>query len=379
MIVGIDPGTTVGWAMVNFSGELIAIGSEKEFNRDKLIAELVTHGRTLVIGSDKAKLPSFVQETAAKLGARVFFPHQDLRVEEKRDMTRGYVFDGMHQMDALAGALLAYRKLQPLLIKIRAFLQREGKLPLFVRVAELVIKERISIRAALVLLEPPTVAEEHTDELPLERDEDIARLYSSMVRLRKDNTAIRKQNQLLEQRLRQLDDSLASLRQKTATLVKPKTRSEEARLKQQQVISFSQRLENTKKREQELAQLVLKLEQHLLNEDSVALIRLRSLSWEEVNKAKEFLGEDAIFFVDDIHAMSTQALTWFKTRNVGFAVSAMQVGENARRALPFSCITTREYELFPRVAIVKRSLLEKFKSERSVLSKVVDEYKKRQK
>ena len=71
MIAGIDPGTTVGWAIITFSCELVAIGSQKELNRDKLISELVKRGRVLVVGSDKAKIPSFVKEVAVKIGARL--------------------------------------------------------------------------------------------------------------------------------------------------------------------------------------------------------------------------------------------------------------------------------------------------------------------
>ncbi|HLC32955.1 MAG TPA: hypothetical protein VJJ82_03955 [Candidatus Nanoarchaeia archaeon] len=51
------------------------------------------------------------------------------------------------------------------------------------------------------------------------------------------------------------------------------------------------------------------------------------------------------------------------------------VGENARRALSFPCVTAPEYLLFPHVAIVRRTLLESFKTERQVLSKIVDEYR----
>lgn len=375
MIAGIDPGTTVGWAVINFSGELIAIGSQKEFNKDALVAELVKTGRVLVIGSDKAKIPSFVQETASKLGARVFFPNQDLRVEEKREMTREYSFGSAHQMDALAGALVAYRKLLPLLTKMRSFLQREQKIHLFTPVAELVIKERIGIRAALAILEPVPVKEETASEEE-KRDEDIVQLYSSLVRLRKDNAILWQKNRLLEKRVQEIQTALDGLRRKTSTLVKPKIISEETRLKHKQVLVFSQRLEEAKKREQELAKVASALERHLLALDTIAIPRIRSLSWEQVNSAKEFLIDDAIFFVDDIHAMSTQAIQWLKTRNVAFAVTGKPVGENARHALPFPCVTTKEYELFSHIAIIKRALIEKFKSEKGVLSKVLDEYKK---
>ena len=79
MIAGIDPGTTVGWAVLDFSGKLVAIGSQKELNRDNLIAKLVNSCKILAVGSDKAKIHSFVHEVASKIGARVFFPNQDLR------------------------------------------------------------------------------------------------------------------------------------------------------------------------------------------------------------------------------------------------------------------------------------------------------------
>lgn len=149
MIVGIDPGTTVGWAVLDFHGSVVASGAKREFDLDSMVAHLFSFGKISLVGCDKVKVPSFVQDVATKLGARVVPPPQDLRVEEKRRMTAGLRFQTHHEMDALASALFALKKTQPLLSRTRTILSREGSPEFFSQVAARVIKEEISIRKAL--------------------------------------------------------------------------------------------------------------------------------------------------------------------------------------------------------------------------------------
>lgn len=373
MIAGIDPGTTVGWAVITLAGEFVAIGSQKELNRDKLISELVKIGRILVVGSDKAKVPSFVREVAVKIGAKIISPNKDVLVEEKRELTANYSFTGTHQMDALSGALLAYRKLQPLLLKIRAFLAKEQKQHLFSQVAELVIKEGISIKSAVAILQP-SVVDKQVEIKEERKEEDVITLFSTIQKLRKDNNILRKYNQLLETRARQAEQSLQKLADKNAQLVKPKKPLEAVRQKHKQLLTITQKLESNKREEQELKRKICEIEKLWL-EGYTAIPKLGSLSWKDVKAAERHIHNNSILFVENVNSMSTQALQWLESKEIAFIITGTPPGRNAKQALPFHCFVIDDYKLFNSLAVVKNSTIDNLRTERELLSKIVQDYK----
>lgn len=83
LIAGIDPGTTLGYALLDLNGNVVKINSSKQLDMSTLILEIIKEGKVIVIGTDKAKAPKFVEKTAAKIGARLIIPREDLTVEEK--------------------------------------------------------------------------------------------------------------------------------------------------------------------------------------------------------------------------------------------------------------------------------------------------------
>ena len=376
LIAGIDPGTTVGWALLNLKGEIVAVGSQKELDLDSLIAKFTEFGKVIIVGSDKSKVPSFVQETATKLGAKFVGPAQDVRVNEKRLLTVPYSFNNSHEMDALASALLAFRKVQPLLRKIRALLEKEQKLGLLEEVFELVLKEEISIRAAFVLLTPVDEKKEYATFEEQKQDDDVIHLFNMLSRARKDNAVLVKRNRELELKVFGLEQELFKLRERTSNLVKPKTPGEIARLKDSQINSLSQRLKNSLQTQSKLSNLIEKLERILLQQDKIPLVRLPHLGWDDVMKNKELITEGSVLFVDDANEMSDKAVEWLRQKNIQIIVCGKLPGHRARQLLPFACVPAEDCELLNKISLVKRAWLDKIRSERSVLSKIVEDYKK---
>jgi len=375
LIAGIDPGTTVGWAVFDLTGRFVAAGSRKELDLDSLVAKLTSIGKIIIVGSDKAKIPSFVQEAATKLGAKVIGPLQDIRVDEKRKMTSEHSFNNSHEMDALASALLAFKKVNPLLNKIGMFLEREKKLGLFEDIAELVIKEEISIRSAVSVLTPV----EERKELPLEeqkRDEDIVQLFGMFSRSRKDNSVLLNKNRELENKLILSEQQLRALEKRNSVLVKPKTPEEIARIKDNQIQSLAQRLKNSLQTQSKFMNIIEKLEKTLLQQDKVPVLRLSRLGWDDVVKNKEFIAEGAVLFIDDANQISDKAVEWLHQKGVQILICGRLPGHRARAILPFACVPAEECELLNKIALVKRAWLDKVRAERTVLAKIVEEYKK---
>ena len=376
LIAGIDPGTTVGWALLNLKGELVVVGSQKELDLDAVVALFTKYGKVILVGSDKSKIPSFVQEAATKLGARLAGPAQDVRVDEKRAIATGYSFGNAHEMDALASALLAFRKAQPLLRKIRTLLEREQRLSLFEEAFELVLKEEISIRAAVVLLTPKEEVEAYETFEEQKRDDDIVHLFNMLSRARKDNIILSRKNRELELKVFGFEQDLYKLRERASGLVKPKTPAEIARVKDAQIQSLSQRLKNSLLTQSKFMNVIERLERILLQQDKVPLVRLSRLGWDDVMRNKELISEGSVLFVDDANEMSDKAVEWLRQRNIQIIVCGKLPGHRARVQLPFACVPAEDCELLNRIVLVKRPWLDKVRAERSVLAKVVEEYKK---
>jgi len=279
-------------------------------------------------------------------------------------------------MDALASALLAFKKIQPLLNKIRIFLEREKKLSLLEDVVELVLKEEISIRAAILLLIPkPEIKEEEKTE-EQKRDADIVSLCSALSHSRKDNALLLKKNKELEKRLAILEQKLKSLQERAAVLVKPKTPSEITLHKQHQIASLSQRLQNALKAQQVLQSRIDFLENAFLKQNFVPLPRLTRLGWDEVMKFKDIINEETILFVDDANEMSEKAVSWLHDKGVRLIICKKPPTQHVRSLLPFACVQAQEFEILNQIALVKKSWLDHIRAERTVLSKIVEEYKK---
>ena len=150
-IVGIDPGSYVGYAVLDLDGCLVDIGSS-ESNLSRTILEVSKYGKVLLIGTDVTKVHKFVKKVAVQLGAKVISPEYDLLLQEKRKKTKEYLkkmdikLKDMHQVDALAAALVAYRHVRGLFNKIDNEIFDDC---LSRNVKKIVLSENIPIKHAL--------------------------------------------------------------------------------------------------------------------------------------------------------------------------------------------------------------------------------------
>ncbi|MDP7079949.1 MAG: DUF460 domain-containing protein [Candidatus Undinarchaeales archaeon] len=109
LIVGIDPGTTTGVAMLDLDGNVVHVESRREYPRADIVYTLISHGRPAVVATDVNPTPSAVERIAHTFGATIYRPHHVLAVEEKTRLVRDIpgVTDS-HRRDALACAIKAY-------------------------------------------------------------------------------------------------------------------------------------------------------------------------------------------------------------------------------------------------------------------------------
>ena len=153
LVVGIDPGVRVGIAGVDVRTGRIWYLSRLSPSRGRIEAEIAARGEPLLVATDKARPPRTVRAVAAAFSGRVCAPSHDLGVAEKNEITRGLKFKNRHERDALAAALVCYRRMGRMFLKIKKKLAAKGKSACFEEVAALVVKRRMSIFRALKSLE----------------------------------------------------------------------------------------------------------------------------------------------------------------------------------------------------------------------------------
>jgi len=119
IIVGIDPGTTTGIAILNLDGEIISTFSKRNFSKADIIEFISNFGRPIVIATDMNPPPETVEKLATSLPAKLFYPDSTLKRKEKSKLIRKLeVRPNRHEKDALAAAIYSYKRLKPIINKV---------------------------------------------------------------------------------------------------------------------------------------------------------------------------------------------------------------------------------------------------------------------
>src|SRR3989344_3895935 len=208
LVVGIDPGVTLAYAILDIEGNIIKIESSKQLDINKIISEVIENGKVVIAGTDKSKIPGLVETFASKLGARIATPDEDLKVDEKRKLVGRIKTSNDHQFDAIASALFALKSVKPLLDKIDLLLEKTDKINLKNSVKELVLLKKISIKHAIGLLESKDEESEITKDAIAEKSlskEDFVKVYVKMKSYEKERDILKKYNENISNRLRNIE------------------------------------------------------------------------------------------------------------------------------------------------------------------------------
>lgn len=113
-IVGFDPGTTAGLAVLNLNGEVLLLKSLRHWSKSSIIMEMVSTGTPVLIATDKSEPPKAVKELAQSLNLTIFQIEKEESLEDKKKMVEEYAFkkglkiEDEHQASALYAALKAF-------------------------------------------------------------------------------------------------------------------------------------------------------------------------------------------------------------------------------------------------------------------------------
>lgn len=147
IIVGIDPGTTVGLAIIDLSGKPIEVFSAKNYSISDAIAWIESHGTPLIVASDVTPTPAMVKKISSMFAAPGHELDESLSTEEKIALTKGegYGYKNAHERDALAACVYALKRYK------KKFTQVQKKTPPGVDVEEVkaLVVKGVSISAAI--------------------------------------------------------------------------------------------------------------------------------------------------------------------------------------------------------------------------------------
>ncbi|MGC8647849.1 MAG: DUF460 domain-containing protein [Candidatus Micrarchaeia archaeon] len=108
IIVGIDPGKTVGIACIDLEGRVLLLSHKYFASEEWIIWQINQVGTPVIIASDKPEHSSLVDKTNAAFNSRLFYPQRVLRAYEKRELSKGLNIKNVHERDAYVAAKKAF-------------------------------------------------------------------------------------------------------------------------------------------------------------------------------------------------------------------------------------------------------------------------------
>lgn len=373
LIIGIDPGTTTGYAMLDLKGRPVEVGSARNLGSDELTRIIEARGSPVALGCDRTKTPGLAESIASRFGAKLISPKEDLKVDEKRTLASGMQFANAHEMDALASAVFAFRQLERLLNRTDRFLELRKKQELADRVKELVIKKEMSMSAALELLEKPETEPARIIKKVIEQkktsEKDFIRIYNELVQLRNEIMLLKQQNA----RLSQLQSALKKQGEKQKIII----RETNDGFKEKKILAQARTIAQKQAEINALMQKISAIENAILDiNDFVVAKKLKNLGWNEYCTKKEALKlkKGDILLVEDANEHSPKTLDELR-KNENIIVHKKPAGKLSYPLLiSADGIRTREQG---NLAFLEKKAFETARQNTELLRKIVEDYKKR--
>ncbi len=376
LIVGIDPGTTIGYAVLDIEGKLLHLDSSKQLNLNSLISETINIGKVVLVGTDKVKVPSLVEAFATKLGARIISPEEDLRVDEKRKMINNFNFENEHQGDALASALFAYKETRALLDKIDFFVKENKKYDIKDKIKELVITKRISIKSATSIIEKKEEEDKIIEKIIVEKklkESDFLRLYNKLKKDEEEIKLIKKYNNNLKNKIINLE--------KQIKLKETKIENKKLVDFREQRLRFSENVLKSKEKDiEELKLLIKKLNNIISNINNFYILKkLDTLGLNEFNFRNKILNiqRNDVLLIDNPNIISNNVIDFLKNK-VFVIVHKKPMSKKIENSLPFVFINAKNLKIDEDkyFGFVERKHFEMEKNKVNWVKKVIEDYKR---
>jgi predicted RNase H-like nuclease (RuvC/YqgF family) len=381
LIVGIDPGTTTAVAIIDLGGNLISVKSQKDWNFSDVVEFIKSHGKPVLIATDKKNPPEFVNKVKAAFNAVLYAPREDLSLDKKRDLTSKYDFLNDHERDALASAIDALKNYES------KFRNIEKRLPVGFDV-ERAKAEIIRGMTLKSLFEPQVVEKvERKDEKEVDFLDLLEKKDKKIKELKEENEMLRKQIEELRAEIEKLRAKIVAM----ADEEKEKMRREiYAKNLESRIVEL---IAEIKKKDSEIARLKEKLE-------ILKKMKLLEISgWKEVKLVKKFSKEELekaeivegdIVYIADASGGSKSSAEFLCSKKIKAVITGSEMSHVAREVFDsFGIPRIRKEEVDiiegSEVAFVGHNFEEVYKSKLEEMrrkaveriEKLFEDYKKR--
>tara|TARA_Y100000310_G_scaffold262781_1_gene272575 strand:- start:506 stop:1660 length:1155 start_codon:yes stop_codon:yes gene_type:complete len=374
LIIGIDPGTTVAYACIDTNSTPIKIDSQKQLDYSSLIKKLIGLGKPLIIATDKARIPDFVEKIAIKTGSRIIAPEQDLLKSEKKELVKNLKTRDAHQFDALAAALFAYSKLTPTLTKIEEFVKENKKEKLHTKMIGLVIKEEVNLKSALYLLEHRDTQTTIVNKVVKNKEiskKDFLMLYDKIKDLEKDIHLLKKQNTHLQVQSQNIKTKKVVLDPKLKLTID---------FKEQRILHLTKRIEALEENITSHNKDIDEFYSFLANvKNNVLVKKLKDLGSKEYEAKKDKLNiiENDILLVDNPNIISNQIIKQLEDK-IYYCITKTPPSKKITAETDIIFLNAKDLDIkeLKDFALITKNSLEKAVKNKSIVSKVIEQYKK---
>ena len=219
LIVGIDPGLTVGISIMDLNGRILKIKSIREASRGQVIREITQYGKPSLVCVDVYPYPSYVEKIASTLSARLYTPRSVMTVAEKNEIARklamqqGVVIRNAHQRDSLASAYRGYTKFKGEFENIERKFRDEYDQALREEIKNFIVKGKSIIEAINFIdqtLEEQKPKQKETVKFEVEKADspDIAQLTKKIEFIQEELEWERNKNTELYTELKNLEEKV---------------------------------------------------------------------------------------------------------------------------------------------------------------------------
>jgi predicted RNase H-like nuclease (RuvC/YqgF family) len=212
-IVGIDPGTTVGIAILSLDGDLLYLKSFRGIAPDEVVKLIAEYGKPAVIASDVTPMPNSVEKIRRSFNAVPASPGIEVSAEEKIALGKTFGYSNDHERDALTAALLTYRSYKNIFTRIEKKAPQNADIELI----KFHVIHGVSIEAAIEKVRASGEPEKSKPKERAEKPEDRA-IDESLLKMRETIQRQSEQIQNLQEYLEELKEELIAKDRKISKL-----------------------------------------------------------------------------------------------------------------------------------------------------------------
>jgi len=343
LIVGMDPGTTTAIAALDLDGNLVHLHSSRQTGMSEIVERLYRIGKPLVVASDVHPMPFSVEKIRRAFNAVGYTPRQDRSVEDKLEFTAGYAYGNIHERDALAAAVDAYRqyknKFQNVVKRVPPGYDLDEVRAGVIRGQSIdqVLGDMGESAARPEEKAPPVVAEQKTDERLILLDGMVKRLRGFV--------------QELQEELQQKDAEIARLRKQIrrerSAAARKRRRDEELERQDAIVQGLKTRLRQEEKHNRSLRKRLARMKEVAeirRDSDSVAVKVLPSLTRDGIRQLAAELGiqDGDVLFVSRTDGWGRSAVKELSDAGI----QALIVGDaSLQQTDPQLCAVFQEFQV----------------------------------